>query len=73
MVLSVISTSKVLLKMKPRKKKRLEKSIQYAKTVEEVLEIVTIFLGKSKIFKEETDRKKITELIAYGAVIVIVS
>lgn len=66
MVLSVISTSKVLAKMKRRRRKRLEKRIQHAKTVEEILAIATIFLGTSKIFKEETDRKKIKDLIAVG-------
>ena len=39
MVLSIISTSKVLAKMKRRRRKRLEKRIQHAKTVEEILEI----------------------------------
>lgn len=66
MLLSIISTSKVLAKMKQRKRKRLEKSIQRAKTVEDILEIATIFVSTSKLFKEETDRKKIKDLIAVG-------
>lgn len=37
-----------------------------SKTVEEILAVATIFLDTSSIFKEETDRKKIKDLIAAG-------